>query len=379
MTWSKTPRRKSKIGPNDLCPCGSGKKYKKCHNGIETRPSLTPGRIDAQARKLAPPRKCLVPASMASNCSGGTIDAHTVSRSGSLGAIARESHVYSYKLSVQNLHKSNGKIQPTLVGWRDASTFPGFCSAHDKSLFAPLEDEPFVGSAQQCFLLAYRIIAREHYTKLGSAMQSDLRDALANNDEFLLSFTNSMNLGVDLGLRDSLRHKQGYDRVLEKSDWNSVSAVVFKFHGIFPIQCAGGFFPEKDVNGKVIQVIGIDEKMPDAITLSSFAAGGCSYVSFCWLAESDRSCSAYISNLLEISHDRLPVVLGAVMLQTSENCHFSPDWYDNLSEKGRDWICLQIYAGLPALLPLPVPEPPTAYTSLPYFADFTIDSIIRLP
>ena len=26
-----TVRRAKKIGPNDPCPCGSGKKYKKCH------------------------------------------------------------------------------------------------------------------------------------------------------------------------------------------------------------------------------------------------------------------------------------------------------------------------------------------------------------
>ena len=27
----QTPKRVSKVGRNDLCPCGSGKKYKHCH------------------------------------------------------------------------------------------------------------------------------------------------------------------------------------------------------------------------------------------------------------------------------------------------------------------------------------------------------------
>ncbi|MBP5678527.1 MAG: SEC-C domain-containing protein, partial [Bacilli bacterium] len=27
----KTPVKKQKIGRNDPCPCGSGKKYKQCH------------------------------------------------------------------------------------------------------------------------------------------------------------------------------------------------------------------------------------------------------------------------------------------------------------------------------------------------------------
>lgn len=28
------PTRSGKIGPNEVCPCGSGKKFKKCHQGI---------------------------------------------------------------------------------------------------------------------------------------------------------------------------------------------------------------------------------------------------------------------------------------------------------------------------------------------------------
>ncbi|MCR5344401.1 MAG: SEC-C domain-containing protein, partial [Butyrivibrio sp.] len=28
---SQTVRKENKVYPNDPCPCGSGKKYKKCH------------------------------------------------------------------------------------------------------------------------------------------------------------------------------------------------------------------------------------------------------------------------------------------------------------------------------------------------------------
>jgi hypothetical protein len=34
----------AKTGRNDLCPCGSGKKYKKCHESQE-RPSVMQGRM----------------------------------------------------------------------------------------------------------------------------------------------------------------------------------------------------------------------------------------------------------------------------------------------------------------------------------------------
>ena len=31
---SKTIRNENKVGRNDPCPCGSGKKYKKCHGKV---------------------------------------------------------------------------------------------------------------------------------------------------------------------------------------------------------------------------------------------------------------------------------------------------------------------------------------------------------
>lgn len=316
---------------------------------------------------------------MTKGCAGGTINAHTVSRSGSLGAIARNSHTYSYKLSVEGLNKSGGKILPTLIGWREASTFPGFCSTHDKALFAPLEDEPFTGSAQQSFLLAYRIVARELYTKLGSSLQSDFRDALASSNAPLSDLVSAMNLGVNIGLRDAERHKERYDKVLENSNWGSVRAVLFRFNTIFPIQCAGGFFPEKDIKGRTIQNFGVGRKTPDAMTLASFAAGGNSYISFCWLEDSDASCSAYVSDLFELPQSELPAILGTIILQVSENCHFAPDWYDNLSAQGKEWVCLQAYAGLPPIMPLPKVASPIAYKDLPYLSAFSVKSIARLP
>jgi hypothetical protein len=316
---------------------------------------------------------------MIGGCTGGAINAHTVSRSGSLGAIARNGHVYSYKLSVENLSKSGGKILPTLVGWREASTFPGFCSIHDKAFFAPLEDEPFTGSAQQCFLLAYRIVARELYAKLGSSRQSDFRDALASSNARLSDLVSTMNLGVDIGLLDSERHKARYDKVLENSSWGAVRAVLFRLNTIYPIQCAGGFFPETDARGRAVQNFDIGRKTPDAMTLASFAADGNSYISFCWLEDSDASCSAYVSALLELPQSELATVLAAIMLQVSENCHFAPDWYDNLPAQGKEWVCLQAYAGLPPIRNLPKVAPPIAYKDLPYLGAVSVESIVRLP
>lgn len=153
------PARSVKIGRNELCPCGSKKKYKFCHGGVDAQPMQKPGQIDAQLKKLSPKPICLAPTSFHGECSNKVVASHTVSRSGSLGAIAKNGHVYSYVPSLQSINALQGKISPELRGWKDASTFPGFCSTHDKDIFSALEDEPFTGSKQQCFLLGYRSIA----------------------------------------------------------------------------------------------------------------------------------------------------------------------------------------------------------------------------
>lgn len=42
-----------KVGRNDPCPCGSGKKYKRCHGSPEWQESMTRGMREALARAEA--------------------------------------------------------------------------------------------------------------------------------------------------------------------------------------------------------------------------------------------------------------------------------------------------------------------------------------
>jgi hypothetical protein len=62
-------------------------------------------------------------------------------------------------------NRSSGHITPREVGWREASTFAGFCDIHDKELFAPLDDKKFSNTPEECFLIAYRAICHEFYQK----------------------------------------------------------------------------------------------------------------------------------------------------------------------------------------------------------------------
>jgi hypothetical protein len=134
------PEFKEKIGRNTPCPCGSKKKYKICHGHHSNVPEQNIYQAAAEARGLSRKSECFAPSVLLCECSKGTINAHTVSRSGSLGVIQRNGHVYSYNMNILAIHKAGGRLRPEATGWKQASTFPGFCGVHDKQLFRPLED-----------------------------------------------------------------------------------------------------------------------------------------------------------------------------------------------------------------------------------------------
>lgn len=347
------PIRTQKIGRNDPCPCGSKKKYKRCHGGIDAAPTLKPGQLDAQLRKSAPRAECLAPNTLRHNCKGRIIASHTVSRSGSLGEIAKDGHVYSYAISIQRIDEMRGQLLPKLTGWKDASTFPGFCAHHDKKIFSPLEDEPFTGSQQQCFLLSYRSNAWEYYAKQRSNHNSDFRVALAaSKSPEAQALMAAFNFANELGLRDAQARKEAFDDVLSKERWADCHGLVIEFDRIFPIQCSAAWAPTTDVHGNILQALGHSPRTPEGATVASFAADGKSYFLLSWLDDSATVASKLADSIETLPKCDMAGVIAALLLLTSENCHLSPDWYDALPESGKDWANELVH---PMMFPKPTP------------------------
>jgi hypothetical protein len=137
----------TKTGRNEPCWCGSGKKYKKCHLGRENEPPHSFARLFAEMKLKTRHKQCLHPEASYQECSTRIIDAHTIQKSGPLKRIVDDtSHVLTFS------RDSNGHFKTEKIGWQKASTFKGFCSKHDKQMFSCIEDEPFIGTLEQCFI-----------------------------------------------------------------------------------------------------------------------------------------------------------------------------------------------------------------------------------
>ncbi|TXR53968.1 SEC-C metal-binding domain-containing protein [Reinekea thalattae] len=102
------------MGSNDRnkpCWCGSGKKYKKCHLIREEQDSLTRRELEDYAKNQKSKKVCSVNNLYPDDCSKKIINAHTISKSGSLKEISENGHVMGAKPSLSGLIKSNGKLE----------------------------------------------------------------------------------------------------------------------------------------------------------------------------------------------------------------------------------------------------------------------------
>ena len=287
-------------------------------------------------------KMCLAPPSWTNECDCQIVQAHTVSKSGSLRRIARKGHVYSLKLELGTKNRSDrlSRFTPKLKGINHASTFSGFCARHDDLIFSPLEKQEFKGTSEQCFLLGYRALARELYTKraavenIGLIRELDKGLSLEEQIRFQ-SEHQAMNLGFLTGYRDLMASKADFDSILEKGTFKSVRGYVIEFVSPPFLMCSGSVLPEQDFDGGILQDLGRLSKTPDLLTFSSFFGGESGVVVFSWLSSSDPACEAFVSSLHAIPDKYLTDSLLRFFFEHCENIHISPDWWENTQESNR--------------------------------------------
>ena len=309
--------------------------------GRENQEPLSVWQIAKEHRKAFSTKDCLVPAPMKVSCSGKIVKAHTLTKSGSLKQIARAGHVYSFIPSLENMIKYDGRLQPELVHINRASTFTGFCSTHDNMIFSKIENQPFQGSQEQCFLLAYRAQAREIYNKKAQVSssnicrQTDKGRSLVEQISIQFS-TSAMNTDALAGLRDCEYHKEVHDKILLSRDFNAVRAYIIELEFPPPIMCSAGLFPEQDFDGNQLQDLDNLDVTLHLLNYTSFCSGNRGLIVFTWLPDSDPSCRPLIDTLRKLSPDRMTDALIRFFFRSCENLHIRPEWWENLADSKKN-------------------------------------------
>lgn len=290
---------------------------------------------------------CSCPSDLKHQCSGKIINAHTVSKSSSLKKISVNGHVYGFKVDLLKLDKSDGMLEPELIGINQASTFTGFCSFHDRELFSSFENHPFSVDKKQIFLIGYRSVSREYYAKI---YQLEGIEELANIDKgvdiysqiMVQSFVKEYRQDVNFGVSDLTVYKKMYDHKLLNKQYESICYYILEIDKILPIQCSGSMSPEKNFQKQTLQ----DFKSPknlDAICFSIVAEDEKSYVIFSWLPEHGATCEKFIDCFLKLPDEKKINAIFAFTFSTFENTYMNPAWFDALPQSKKSYITEMIY------------------------------------
>lgn len=330
-----------KLGRNAPCWCGSGQKYKYCHLNRQSQQRIQPWEAERELRRAFSSKTCSVPASWHSECTGSIVRAHTIPKSLSLKSIARDGHIYGYFLTFAKLTQHNGKVPPELIGINRASTFTGFCAKHDTGLFAPVETRTFASTPEQCFLLAYRALAREIYTKNANADLSEVRkDAdkgRSESDQLSIQMQSLLfDVGIGAGQRDNLRHLAEMNACLAAGDYSTTRAYIVELGEPPPVMCSGGIFPGETFDGVQLHDLSDPEDHADLLTISSFYDGAKGYIVLAWLEGSDKRCIPFVDSLRAISTEELASALIRMIFEYLENTFMAPEWWEALTDVQRE-------------------------------------------
>lgn len=340
-----------KIGRNEKCWCNSGKKFKHCHYGRESENPVSKGEAIAFSQKNASRKFCYAPTDLKHECNKRIINAHTVSKSGSLKEIADESnHVLGLKIDLPNIMKNGGRLVPEKIGINQASTFKGFCSIHDKALFSCIEDRKFVGDDEQCLALMYRSVAKELYAKEGGFNTSEFVKAGDKGKQlfdqmFIQSFIADHQEGVKAAITELSELKSQLDDQIVGKSYGNFSHLIIDSELPMPVAVSSIVSPTTDFEGNLIQDLGDLSVAAEQLVFNSFSSDGKGYVVFSW-SKNATKVLGFINSLLAIEPDKIFSALIRFFYGVAENTFTSPLWWDALSDEQKEKIEKLIMSGV---------------------------------
>jgi hypothetical protein len=279
---------------------------------------------------------------------GKVIRAHTLQRSGIIQRLVGiDNHVLSfYPLEYDD--GGNPRIHP--VGWREASTFLGFCVSHDSGLFSIIENQSFAGSDSQILLVGYRALCHELYQKQAATDAEQVlidnldRGKTESDQRMIQEMLAIQSAGRRTGLQELRILKGTYDEILRTGDYSALHTAVLWFRGDPCVASTGIVHVDFDLRGGRLQNLAKDPPPMHGLTFGVLSTTeGCAFVA-AWPAEFHK-CDEFIRSLLTYERDEVPSLLTEFFFAYVENTYFSEAWWSALPESNRKH--LMHLAGIP--------------------------------
>ena len=274
-----------KVGRNDLCPCGSGLKYKKCCLNKSEKQKMAEAITYSleNIKRESRIKQCLHPNKK--ECSSKIIKAHAIQNNRILNKIAVDGMLITLDGMEFNMFQTFDK-----KGRGVATTFTGFCQYHDKFLFQEIEDKDFIGTQKQIFLMTYRTLAWHFHKKQEEAYSAciQIEKMFVKGYDLLKSEDCSYYINkLKIGLNDNLIEKKMFDKYLIEEEYDAINYSIWEIpYGVnFAISMMNEL--EYDVFGNKINDLESEEPLKN-IYLNIFPSGEKSYCIWSWLKKYDE-------------------------------------------------------------------------------------------
>lgn len=321
-----------KIGRNEPCPCGSGKKYKKCCiDKPDDRSFSDPlNFMDnyKSIRKESKLKHCLHPESKA--CSERIIGAHSIQNNKILKRIASNGHVYMPCPKPDNPFEVMTKW-----GRKEATVFTGFCGHHDNSVFQPIEDGIFDKSDLHVFLYTYRCFAVEYHKKQEVA---NMQKNIFKRKPSLIQMSKEDDpfKGMLLAIDDFEPVKSAFDNALLEQKYDILSSIIWEFPGAVNFAGSGFEAPMFDLKGNYIQDLLDDKMLAKHLFIIVFPEEEKTYFIISWLKDNDEFFSEYAAQLKQLDLQQRKNYINSTLPIISENIALNPDAWDRWEKYKKD-------------------------------------------
>ncbi|MBF0887726.1 SEC-C metal-binding domain-containing protein [Gluconobacter cadivus] len=327
-----------KMGRNEKCWCLSQKKWKNCHSDKNKKaPMKISDGFSVEKESISASSECLHP----NKCHNKPISSHTVQKSIGLNAISRDNHVMTFMTGLNGVTRNEGRLKATKKGIKTASTFPGFCSAHDGELFAPIETKEWINCKENAFLFSLRAASYEIYSKKRSLFSAEfLKENADNGKEFheQIEIQNKISVyiyGIKMGIQDGKLWKKSYDECYLSGNYHNYHYLSIETKTPLPICGCGAFHVDYDFEGNLLQDLMETSKNIQHLTINATSNLNRGLIVFGWIGDPNGPARKFLESFEKIPQDQKINSVIKIFFEYIENTYFKEEWWESLSDQDR--------------------------------------------
>ena len=276
------------------------------------------------------------------DCNGTIGKSHTVSKSQSLILITENDHVLVRQANLFE-RAANNVLVMKKTSINDALTFKGFCNQHDNDLFKCLDRSPFMATAEQIFMQAYRCASREYYFKacqvaasLDATQIAEMQGLPKDNKYELSPEFELAKTSMHQGLTDAYACKERFEDLIVHKNYRRLQSYVIHSSSSPVLACAGSFFPDFLSNGELLQDFTDFGSNPQSLFVSVIPDHSGMFIVLSFFDDEAKAPTRFIEDLIETNQLTQRIIW--MCMTRIENLAVKPSWWTELHNEAHKKI-----------------------------------------